>query len=328
MKTDSLRIGSRGSDLALWQARWVQQKLIERFKNLDVTITVIKTMGDKVLDSPLSKIGDKGLFTKEIEVALREKEIDLAVHSLKDLPTQLPDGLVIGAICKREDVRDVFIPHPTNPERTFLGQPAEAKIATGSLRRKCQVLAVRPDMHIIDIRGNLNTRMKKLEESDWSGMILARAGVVRLGWEERIGETIPPDLILPAVGQGALGIEIREGDSRVASYVKELHHTSTAQATLAERSLLRTLEGGCQVPIGTYGRVEIDSTTGRTLYLDAMVGSLDGKRIVRGKVHGRPGEAETLGMRLAETLVAGGAGEILEEIRGAAPSEAGQQIEA
>jgi len=328
MKTEALKIGSRGSDLALWQAHWVQRTLMEHFKNLEVTVTIIKTTGDKILDSPLSKIGDKGLFTREIEHALLEGEVDLAVHSLKDLPTMLPEGLTIGAICKREDVRDVFVPHPANPLKTLLNQSQGAKIATGSLRRKCQLLARRPDFEIIDIRGNLHTRMKKLEDSNWAGMILARAGVVRLGWEEKIGETIPADTILPAVGQGALGIEVRSDDKRIQNFVGGLHHLPTAQAATAERSLLRRLEGGCQVPIGTHGRVETDKTGMRTLYLDAMVGSLDGKLIVRGKVHGKPGDAETLGTRLAETLIAGGARDILQEIRRVASREAGQQVEA
>lgn len=315
VKTDTLNIGTRGSDLALWQAHWVQRELTQRFPGLTVTIAVIRTTGDKILDSPLSAIGDKGLFTKEIENALLAGEVDLAVHSLKDLPTILPDGLALGVVCKREDVRDVFIPHRGNPVKTLLDQAPGARIATGSLRRKCQLMALRPDFEIIDVRGNLNTRLKKLDDSDWAGMILARAGIVRLGWEEKIGETIPEETILPAVGQGALGIEVRANDRRVMKYLRDLHHTPTAQAASAERSLLRALEGGCQVPIGTHGRVEQDASGGFTMYLDAMVGSLDGKRIVRGKVHGSPDDAEALGERLAATLIAGGAETILQEIR-------------
>lgn len=315
MATMRVIIGSRGSELALWQANWIQAELQKRFREISVEIQIIKTKGDKILDSPLSLIGDKGLFTKEIESALLANEIDVAVHSLKDLPTKLPEGLVLGAICKREDVRDVFIPHPDNPIRTLFAQPNNAKIATGSLRRKCQLLRHRPDFAIIDIRGNLNTRMKKLEESDWAGMILARAGVVRLGWQEKIGETIDAETILPAVGQGALGIEIREGDARVASLAQSLHHYNTAQAALAERALLRTLEGGCQVPIGTFGRVEREGGE-NVLKLDALVGSLDGKTIVRGKMHGNPATAELIGKRLADVLLQGGADRILEETRG------------
>jgi len=311
-----LTIGSRGSELALWQARWVQDGLKERFRGLEISLAIIKTTGDKILDAPLAKIGDKGLFTKEIEEALLERRIDLAVHSLKDLPTDLPEGLTLGAVCKREDVRDVFIPNPANPLRALLEQPLGARIATGSLRRKCQLLMVRPDFQIVDIRGNLNTRMKKLEESSWAGMILARAGVIRLGWERAIGETIPADVLLPAVGQGALGIEIRKGDRSTARYVAALAHTPTAQATASERALLRRLEGGCQVPIGTYGRIETDAAGFAQLQLNAMVGSLDGTNAVRGKIHGDPADADTLGVRLAEVLLAGGADLILRDIRG------------
>lgn len=314
MNATRLIIGSRGSELALWQARWVQTELHRRFPNLEITIEVIKTTGDKILDAPLSKIGDKGLFTREIESALLLNHIDLAVHSLKDLPTTLPDGLMLGAICEREDVRDVFIPHPQNPTRRLLDQPAGAVIATGSLRRKCQLLSLRPDFQIVDIRGNLNTRFKKLQESTWAGTILARAGVVRLGWTDRIGETLAAQTILPAVGQGALGIEIRNGDERTATLVKALHHNRTACATLAERALLRTLEGGCQIPIGTYGRVEMEGGT-QVLKLDAIVGSLDGKMIVRGSMSGKPSESEHVGEELARVLLRSGADRILEDIR-------------
>jgi hydroxymethylbilane synthase len=312
MTSERLRVGSRGSDLALWQARWVQRTLAKKVPGLKIEIEIIKTKGDKILDSPLSKIGDKGLFTREIESALLNNEIDLAVHSLKDLPTELPGGLAIGAVCEREDVRDVFIPHPNNPIRKLLDQPNGSKVATGSLRRKCQLLNVRPDFQIIEIRGNLNTRMKKLEESDWAGMMLACAGVVRLGWVDKIGEVLEATFMLPAVGQGALGIEIRERDTKVASYVSRLHHEPTSQSVLAERALLRRLEGGCQVPIGTYGRI----VDGR-LELDAIVGSLDGKTVVRGATGGSPSEADSLGTGLAERLLLDGADEILRQIRGA-----------
>ena len=311
---EQIRIGSRGSALALWQTRWVQQELAGRFKNVEIDVQIIKTTGDKILDSPLSKIGDKGLFTREIEQALLANEIDLAVHSLKDLPTELPTGLTIGAICRREDVRDVFIPHPKNPVRTLFDQPKNARIATGSLRRKCQLLNHRPDFAIIDIRGNLNTRLQKLDNSDWAGMILARAGVVRLGLEERIGETLSPETLLPAVGQGALAVEIRANDQRIDSFVSGLNHENTKHAALAERALLRTLEGGCQVPIGTYGRIE-STDNEESLLLDAVVGSVDGRKVVRGRIHGSPGKAEHLGKELALILLKGGADAILGEIR-------------
>ncbi|HEX9006358.1 MAG TPA: hydroxymethylbilane synthase [Bacteroidota bacterium] len=314
MSPATVRIGTRGSDLALWQAHWVRRALEQLHPGLMVSLQTIKTTGDKILDAPLSKIGDKGLFTREIERALLEGSIDLAVHSLKDLPTELPDGLTIGAVTEREDPRDVFVPHPAGDLRTLAGQPSGARIATGSLRRQCQLHHLRPDITIVDIRGNLATRMRKLAGSDWQGMLLARAGVVRLGWEDKIGEVIPAEVILPAVGQGALGVEIRADDERTARLVEGLTHRPTRQATDAERALLRRLQGGCQVPIGTYGRLEPD---GR-LILDAVVGSLDGKTVVRGQCRGNPDEAERLGTRLAEQLITDGAGPILQEIRGLA----------
>jgi hydroxymethylbilane synthase len=310
-----VKIGSRGSDLALWQARWVQGELLRRYPGSEVTIEVIKTTGDKVLDSPLSKIGDKGLFTREIETALLEGRIDLAVHSLKDLPTELPEGLTIGAVCRREDPRDVFIPHPSNHVRLLMSQPFGATIATGSLRRRCQIAALRPDMEIVEIRGNLGTRFRKLEGSSWQGMILARAGVLRLGWEEKIGETVGTDVILPAVGQGALGIEVRRDDSEIARLVAELTDEETRQGTTAERALLRALQGGCQVPIGAFGRVVGTQRSEPLLRLDAMVGSLDGKSVVRGTMDGDPSEADSLGRQLAARLLADGAEEILRQIR-------------
>ncbi|MDH3252993.1 MAG: hydroxymethylbilane synthase, partial [Ignavibacteria bacterium] len=255
-----------------------------------------------------------------IEHALLGTSIDLAVHSLKDLPTQLPEGLVIGATCEREDVRDVFIPHPENPLPKLLDQEQGSRIATGSLRRKCQLLHHRPDFDVIDVRGNLNTRFRKLEESSWAGMILARAGVTRLGWDKRIGETVSPEVILPAVGQGALGIEVRQGDDRVQSLIAALDHQPTAQATRAERALLRTLEGGCQVPIGAFARVEHDGLSLR-LNIDAVVGSLDGANVVRGNITGTTEECEELGTRLAEILLSRGADAILRTIRSTTPKD-------
>ncbi|MFN0158817.1 MAG: hydroxymethylbilane synthase [Bacteroidota bacterium] len=306
----NVRIGSRGSTLALWQARWVEQQLRRMVPSLEVTISIIKTKGDKILDAPLSQIGGKGVFTREIEQALLAHEIDIAVHSLKDLPTELPDGLKLGAVCEREDVRDVFIPHSKNLERRLFSQPLGVSIGTGSLRRKCQVLNLRPDFQIMDMRGNLDTRLRKLEESDWAGILLARAGLVRLGLEERIGESLDAMAILPAVGQGALGIETRKDDASIADIVALLHHEDTHAAIAAERALLRKLEGGCQVPIGAYGRIE-----GGTLKLDAIVGSLDGKTVIRGSLTGDAGKPEEVGVKLAGRLLHEGALEILQEIR-------------
>lgn len=315
MGSDRLVIGTRGSALALWQSHFVKTELERRFTGLTVELTVIKTLGDKILDAPLSKIGDKGLFTKELESALLEGRADLAVHSLKDVPTHLPDGLVLGAIGQREDVRDVFIGRPGSSAIRFDTLPAGAMVATGSLRRRCQLLASRADLRIVDIRGNLNTRMRKLEESNWSGMILAKAGVVRLGWERWITDVLPLELMLPAVGQGALGIETRGGDDRVAAFVGSLNHPETADATNAERAFLRRLEGGCQVPIGTYGRIE----EGRII-LDAVIGSLDGRFVFRGRASGDRNASEQVGIGLAVELLEKGADRILDEIRNSSSS--------
>ncbi|HWP82352.1 MAG TPA: hydroxymethylbilane synthase [Bacteroidota bacterium] len=309
MTVERISIGTRGSKLALWQAHHIKSQLTSRFPSLSVEIRIIKTLGDKILDSALSKIGDKGLFTKEIEHALLAGEIDLAVHSLKDIPTKLPDGLIIGAVTEREDVRDVFLAHPRLSNTRFAELPQGATIATGSLRRACQILSHRPDLRIVDIRGNLNTRIEKFEQSDWHGMILAKAGLTRLGLEERISEVLSPMFMLPAVGQGALGIEVRGDDTNIRDLVHHLHHEPTAVAVTCERALLRRLEGGCQIPIGTYGRLE----TGE-LRIDAMVGSLDGTKIVRGTASGKPEEAETLGSALAEQLLNRGGREILDAI--------------
>jgi len=308
---NTLVIGSRGSQLALWQAQWVKAELEKHFDHLTITIDIIKTTGDKNLDSPLSQIGDKGLFTKEIEHALLERRIDLAVHSLKDLPTTLPHKLMIGAITKREDAHDVFISHPKKNYKHFADVPHGAKIATGSLRRRCQLLNWRPDIHIIDLRGNLNTRFAKLDASEWDGMILARAGVVRLEMEGRIVENLPYEKMLPAVGQGALAIEIREEDDAIARLLKPLTSEATTLAVTGERALLRFLEGGCQVPIGTYAYIE-----NNTFIMDGMIGSLDGKKLVRGKIHGAPAQSEKLGRTLARTLLDGAGKEILDQIRG------------
>ncbi len=312
MRNKTLRIGSRGSDLALWQSTWVRDQLAHRFGDLTVSIGIIKTTGDRVLDTPLSDIGDKGLFTKELEHALLDGTIDLAVHSLKDLPTELPEGLTIGSITEREDVRDVFIPHPSNPVKTLSGQPEGTKIATGSLRRRSQLLNMYPGLTVVDLRGNLNTRFRKLDESDWGGMILASAGVRRLGLENRVGEYLSLEEMLPAVGQGALAIELRSNDEVTREIVGTLNHLNTMAATLAERSLLRKLEGGCQVPIGAHAHVNQQS---QLLSLNALVASLDGTSMVRGKHQGNAERANEIGSELATMLLNAGAGKILEGIR-------------
>lgn len=310
MAVERVVIGTRGSELALWQTNFIKSQLTSLFPSLAIEILIIKTLGDKILDSPLSKIGDKGLFIKEIEKALLDGRIDLAVHSLKDVPTHLADGLTLGAVSKREDVRDVFIAHPQKAHKSIKDLPLGARIATGSLRRKCQLLQSRPDLQIIDIRGNLSTRLNKLDQSDWDGMILAKAGVTRLEQQGRITEIMPIESMLPAVGQGALAIQARNDDEGVLELVKPLHDEQTARAVYGERALLRYLEGGCQIPIGTYGRIENGKYR-----LDALIGSLDGKRVVRGHIIGRPSQAEKLGLQLAQQLLEGGGKLILDEIR-------------
>ncbi len=307
---EKITIGSRGSALALWQTNWVKAELEKYFPLLQIDVELIKTTGDKILDSPLSKIGDKGLFTKELETALLDKRIDLAVHSLKDVPTKVPDGLWISAITEREDVRDVFVAPSGSKYNSLDNLPVGASVATGSLRRKCQLLNWRNDLQIIDIRGNLNTRFAKLDESDWAGMILACAGVVRLGWEKRITQILPLEKMLPAVGQGALGIETRTDEASVNEIVLKLNHRATEISTKGERALLRHLEGGCQIPIGAFGRIEAG-----VFKLDALIGSLDGKRIVRDSIEGNPEDSEKLGIELAERLLKNGGDKILREIR-------------
>ena len=306
----NIRIGSRGSELALWQTYHVKALLEARFPGITIEVQTIKTTGDKILDAPLAKIGDKGLFTKELEIALLDGRVDIAVHSFKDVPTVLPDGLTIAAVLEREDVHDVFIANQKKSHRTFASLPPNAVIATGSLRRKCQLLNAHPDMQIVEIRGNLNTRLIKLDSSEWDGMILAKAGVTRLGWEQRITDMLPFELMLPAVGQGALAIESRSDDQNVEEMLRPLHHHPTAATVTAERALLRYLEGGCQIPIGAHGQI-IENE----LRLDAIIGSLDGKRIVRGKNIGTIAHADQIGIDLAKELFNQGGKEILEEIR-------------
>ena len=303
-------IGSRGSELALWQTHYVKSMIEARFPGITIEVQTIKTTGDKILDAPLAKIGDKGLFTKELEIALLEGRVDIAVHSFKDVPTVVPDGLTIAAVLERVDVHDVFIANQKKSYRTFASLPPNALIATGSLRRKCQLLNAHPDMQIVELRGNLNTRLVKLDSSEWDGMILAKAGVTRLGWEQRITDMLPFELMLPAVGQGALAIESRADDQNIDEMLRPLHHQPTAATVTAERALLRYLEGGCQIPIGAYGQL-----IGNELRLDAVIGSLDGKRIVRGKMTGAVADAEQIGIDLAKELFNQGGKEILEKIR-------------
>ena len=300
-------IGSRGSELALWQANFVKNELEKKNKNVSVEIKIIKTTGDKILDVALSKIGDRSLFTKELEIELLNKNIDLAVHSLKDLQTEIPKGLKLSAVTKRHNVQDVLIARKKGT--TIINLPENATVATGSLRRKCQLLHIRPDLKIVEIRGNVPTRIKRFLKSDWDGIILARAGVERLKLSKHISSIIRTDIMLPAVGQGALGIEPRADNKIVNEIVKSIHHENTYKAVLAERALLKELEGGCQVPIGAFAEVRQNG-----LFLDALVGSLDGNLTFRKKMRGSASNPDKLGKDLAKALIKAGAKSILDEI--------------
>jgi hydroxymethylbilane synthase len=309
-----LRIASRGSQLALWQAHAVERALLAADPDAEVRIDVVKTIGDKILDVPLAKIGDKGLFTKELDEALLSGTADLAVHSLKDVPTRLPDGLVIAAITVREDPRDVLIlaPGRTGSLATL---PPGSRVGTSSLRRRAQLQARRPDLEVLDLRGNLNTRLAKLDRGEYEGIILAAAGVLRLGWDDRISERLDPSDWLPAVGQGALAVVARADDEPLLQRLRGLDHAPTAAATTAERAFLRALEGGCQVPIGALGELR----DGR-LALNGLVASTSGDTILRASIDGAPEEAAALGRALAAELLRRGAGELLAEIRREVPA--------
>lgn len=302
-------IGTRGSALALWQAYHVRDRL--QAAGCTVELEQIRTTGDRILDVPLAEIGDRGLFTKELDVALLEGRIHLAVHSLKDLPTVLPDGIVLAAVSEREAPWDAFVAHPTFEGR-LVDLPRGARLGTSSLRRQAQLRAWRADLEVRPIRGNVDTRLARLDAGDLDGVVLARAGLVRLGLEARIRETIPAEIMLPAVGQGALGIVCAEDDADTRALLRSvLHDGATAAAVTAERALLRRLEGGCSVPIGAWGRLD----TPARLVLEGCVASLDGRRLLRDRIEGSPVDAEHLGTRLAETLIAAGADAILSAIR-------------
>jgi hydroxymethylbilane synthase len=300
-------IGSRGSELALWQSNFIRKELLKKNKNITVEIKVIKTKGDKILDVALSKIGDKSLFTKELETELLNKNIDLAVHSLKDLQTKIPDGLKLSAVTKRHPVEDVLIAGKKG--LTILDLPEHAVIATGSLRRRSQLLHLRPDLKIAELRGNVPSRIEKFIKSDWDGIILARAGVERLKLNKNISSVIPVELVLPAVGQGALGIEIHEENNFIHEILQELHDENTFLAVTAERAFLKKLEGGCQVPIGAFAEVKTNG-----IYMDGYVGAVDGTLSFRKKIRGKKSEAEKIGKLLAAAMIRAGAKEILDEI--------------
>ena len=311
----TLRIASRGSELALWQSRAVQSALRAADPSLAVEIEVIKTTGDRIQDVPLAKIGDKGLFTKELDAALLDGRADLAVHSLKDVPTRLPQGLALAAVTEREDPRDVLL-LPPGRSGGLDALPPRARVGTSSLRRRAQLAALRPDLSILDLRGNLNTRLAKLDRGDYEAIILAAAGVLRLGWADRIAGYLDAPAWLPAVGQGALAIVARADREDVLARLRPLHDSASAACTAAERALLRALEGGCQVPIGALGSVD-----GGRVVLHGLVADLDGERIIRVEESGSVDEAEAVGRRAADALLARGAGGILARIRSAMAPE-------
>ncbi len=306
----ALVIGTRGSKLALWQSEYIKAKL-EAATGLPVSLMIIKTTGDKILDVPLAKVGGKGLFTKELEVELLAGTVDLCVHSMKDVPTELPDGCVIAAMPERVDPRDVLV---SGAGYDLGSLPEGARLGTSSLRRRSQVVHLRPDLEIVDVRGNLDTRMRKAEDGELDAVVLASAGITRMGWAERISSYVPVAQMVPAVGQGAIGIEIREDDEFMLGALRSIGHPETMECVTAERVVMRSLEGGCQVPIGAYARYEEG-----TLVMDAFVGSVDGTTIVREQLCGDAGEPEALGAAMVERLRRLGADAILAEIRCAAP---------
>ncbi len=300
-------VGSRGSKLALTQTNWVISELKRLNPGIEFEIEKISTKGDKITDVPLSRLGGVGLFTKELETALLKEKIDIAVHSAKDVPTVLPEGLTIGAAPKREDPHDVLI--STN-HATLERLPDNARIGTSSLRRKAQLLAFRPDFKILDLRGNLDTRLKKLETDDLEAIIVAHAGLLRLGFNGRVSQIIPFDVMLPAVGQGSLCIEIRADDERVMKIVSAMDDHKTRIAIEAERALLAKLQGGCQVPIGAHAQVQ-----GKEVHLEAIISTLDGDHAIRDELNGPASRAAKIGDELAQRMLDNGGEKILHEIR-------------
>jgi hydroxymethylbilane synthase len=298
-----LVIGSRGSQLALWQAHWIAARLAEH--GHETRIEIIKTTGDKITDVPLAKVGTKGLFTKEIEEALIDRRIDLAIHSLKDLPTEIPAGLMIAAVPERADARDAMV------GARLSELPAGAKVGTSSLRRAAQLRVVRPDLAIESVRGNLDTRVRKLDEGQYRAIVLAAAGLTRLGWAHRIAEILPPEIMCPAVGQGALAVETRQ-EGKARDICAALDHAATRAAVTAERAVLAALGGGCQVPIGAHAVIE-----GNSLRLIGAVIAPDGNRMVKKSDRGSVADAAEIGRRLGEALLVDGGREILEQVYGA-----------
>jgi len=303
----TLRIGTRASQLALWQANWVKSELEKRYPGIEVSLVKIKTQGDKILDVPLAMVGGKGLFVKELQEAMLRGETDLAVHSMKDVPTYFPAGLGLRCITEREDVRDIVILRPGVAHWKDL--PHGARIGTSALRRKSQLLHLRPDLQMIDIRGNVETRIRKLTEDNLDAVILAAAGMKRLGFEKQISEYLPVDVSIPAIGQGALGLESRIDDDEVNSMIDFFNHPETSWAVRAERAFLKRLEGGCQVPIACHGIV-----SGDQLALTGFVSDCDGVECLKKTVTGHVDTCEAMGTALADDLLIKGAGRILNEV--------------
>ena len=308
MTDNILRIATRKSPLAIWQAEHVASRLQQLHPQLQIELVRMSTSGDKLLDSPLSQVGGKGLFVKELEQGLLSGAADIAVHSMKDVPVDLPPGLHLPVILQREDPRDAFV---SNNYASIDDLPPGARLGTASLRRQCQLRARRPDLDIVTLRGNVNSRLAKLDSGDFAAIMLAAAGLIRLGMGARITRLLEPEESLPAIGQGAIGIECRNGDSRVLDLIGALDHTPTHICVRAERALNIRLHGGCQVPIAGFAELGHG-----VILLRGLVGSMDGQRFVRGDISGKPEDAEELGTVLAEDLLARGAGAILAELQG------------
>ena len=306
MSEEILRIATRKSPLALWQANFVSAQLKHFHPELQVELVTMTTQGDKILDTPLAKVGGKGLFVKELETGMLEGRADIAVHSMKDVPVDFPAGLHLAVICEREDPRDAFV---SNMYSSLDDLPQGARLGTSSLRRQSQIAAIRPDLKIIDLRGNVNTRLKKLDDGEYDAIILAAAGLLRLEFQERITQFIGTDVCLPAIGQGAVGIECRTDDARVHNLIAPLNDNKTQIRVLAERAMNERLQGGCQVPIAGYAEFEKG-----LIMMRGLVGQVDGKKIIRGDIAGPAENAEELGIVLAEDLLSRGADKILKEL--------------
>lgn len=306
MTQQTVRIATRKSALALWQAEYVKAQLEHFHPGITVELVPMTTKGDIILDTPLAKVGGKGLFVKELEVAMLENRADIAVHSMKDVPVEFPEGLGLEIICPREDPRDAFVSNTIN---SFADLPQGAIVGTSSLRRQCQIKALRPDLDIRDLRGNVNTRLKKLDNGEYDAIILASAGLIRLEMPERIREFIEPEVMLPANGQGAVGIECRTDDETIKALLAPLGCEETRIRVVAERAMNRALEGGCQVPIGSYAVLENDE-----IYLRGLVGAIDGSEILTSEVRGKHADAQALGDNLAQQLLNDGADKILRQV--------------